>query len=173
MVDRDPLETLRRAWKDVQPPAPDHDAATDALVDDLRALWKRVEMPATEPRDFRRALRRKRRLQRLRDRAVLAAAAVLLFTLILVARNDAPNSRHAEEQLATGDNRAPAAPVSPLADPRVRTLAPEVQARPLAGGGLELRHGRVRLLLGGTTRTTIESHAPAAPIAAPAEEDSK
>lgn len=171
MTERDPIEALRSAWSELRAPAPDRDVATDALVDELRARWNELEVPAADPAAFRDALRRQRSVLRWRDRAVLAAAAALLVALVLVAREDEPLRPRTEEQLAV--NLPPEVPIGPPADSRVRPMSPEVQARPLDDGRLELRHGRVRLVLGGHSRTTIESHDTTAQPAVNAEEDSK
>ncbi|MCA8978699.1 MAG: hypothetical protein H6831_02720 [Planctomycetes bacterium] len=173
MVDRDPLDALRDAWKDVRPPAPDRDPATDALVDDLSALWKRVETPEPDADSFRLALRHRGTVRRWRDRAVLAAAASLLVALTIVASHSVRRAPRHEEQLAAHEHPAPVELAAQLADPRVRTLTEGVRARTLDDGELELRHGRVRLVLGGWSRTTIEPLEPAARPAANSEEDSK
>lgn len=173
MVDRDPLDDLRAAWNEVVPPAPDHDSATDALVDDLRAVWRSVEAPVSDPRDLQLALRRRERSRSGRDRATLIAAAALLFALILVAVDAAPNAHRTEEHLAVGEPAPPIAAESPAHDPRVHSLSTAVRARALEGGKLELRHGRVRLLLGGDANTIIESPEQAAPSAEDTEEESE
>jgi len=152
MVDRDPIDDLRAAWGAVTPPPPDCDAQTAALVDDLRAVWNTLEVPESSPNALRLRLQLRARASRLRDRATLAAAASLLIALVVSALH-AGSERRPEDQLATHELTEPAAP-DVAADPRVRYLAPEVRASMAQDGAVELRHGRVRLLLGGGTTTT-------------------
>ena len=174
MSDRDPIDALRDAWNELTPPAPDHDTATDALVDDLRAAWKQVEAPISDPRDLQLALRRRSRARVWRDRATLVAAASLLVALVLVARGGSSSHQRAGEQLAVGEpTPEPIAVVPVPVDSRVHKLDAEVRARALEDGTLELKHGRVRLLLGGRSTTNIHPIESAAQPAVNAEEETK
>jgi len=174
MSDRDPIDALRDAWNELTPPAPDQDATTDALVEDLRAAWNQVEAPLADPGDLQLALQRRARVRVWRDRATLVAAASLLIALILVASGGTAGQRRTGEELAVGSPTPTDVEVAPqVADPRVRKLNPEIRARALEDGTLELKHGRVRLLLGGQSNTVFESHESAAQPAANAEEESK
>jgi hypothetical protein len=177
MSDHDPLDALRDAWNELSPPAPDHDAATDALVDDLRAAWAALEAPVSDPRDLRIALRRRERARRWRDRSTLVAAASLLVALVLVARGDWTADRHGEDQIAVGGTEPHDEPLeqppTPAPDSRVHPLGGEVRARALDDGTLELKHGRVRLLLGGRSTTNIHPQESAASPAVNAEEETK
>lgn len=183
MVDRDPLEILRAAWVEVEPPPADRDAATDALVDDLRAAWRGIETPSPDPRHFHAALRERRRAKKWCDRAILAAAASLLFALIITARRAPSRADRASEEVAAHNAISPDDAVRDETlrddhprvadDSRIRRLDPAIRARALENGDIELRHGRVRLLLGGRTNTIIETPEPTAQSAANDEEESQ
>ena len=161
MVDRDPLDELRAAWVAVTPPSPDSDPQTDALVEDLRAIWDKLEVPDVSPHAVRPRLQMRARATRLRDRAVLTAAASLLIALVFSALQRSDVRRAPGEQLATHETTPDVQP-----DARLRRLSPSVQATIEDDGSLELRHGRVRLVLGGTqTITTTTRNEVALPAA--------
>lgn len=51
MPEHDPMDALRRAWKDLRPPEPaedlkDADPTTRMVLERLQAAWQRVEPPA-------------------------------------------------------------------------------------------------------------------------------
>jgi len=192
MSDYDPLDALHAAWNEVQPPAPDVDDATDALMNDLRAVWDDVDAPVVQPDELRELMRLRDRSALWRDRAVLAAAASLIFALVLGALSVDRTQRGESDQVAVNDLDGPFEQTSSeglqsedngrsrdqddragsvAQSSQVRYLAPEVSARSLDNGQFELRHGRVRLILGGNTIT--EEFEQVAEVATKAEKEPK
>ena len=192
MSDYDPLDALHAAWNEVQPPAPDVDDATDALMNDLCAVWDDVDAPVVQPDELRELMRLRDRSALWRDRAVLAAAASLIFALVLGALSVDRTQRGESDQVAVNDLDGPFEQTSSeglqsedngrsrdqddragsvAQSSQVRYLAPEVSARSLDNGQFELRHGRVRLILGGNTIT--EEFEQVAEVATKAEKEPK
>jgi hypothetical protein len=123
----DPLDQLRDAWDALRPPVPDAqpDARTRAALDWTRAAWRALEAPVAAPRRGAPAW----------PFALAGALAAAAFALWVGARPD--DARRSEDgaRVAVGDRLDP-------------DLAPEgVPVRVLADGAVELRRGRVRLIL--------------------------
>ncbi len=184
MSARDPLEDLRAAWRDVEAPAPDEDAGTDALVASLRAAWREsaggaagderaIDERTGDEHTERALVRARSRLEHRarfavwRERAVLAAAGLLLCALVFAATVGPDLARRDHELAANETGRAstngdandgdavestaPTAPTAPTG--RTRRLDDAARGRALESGALELTRGRVRLVLGGGTTT--------------------
>ena len=121
---KDPAHELRKLWQQLEAPAPDGpgDEATKAAVAWAQAAWKSMapEAPQSRPRQRPRP---KLLLPVLLPIAASAAALMLWIGL---------------------DQRTPK-PVPPA--PTSLTASAPAHPRPIADGSLELRRGRVRLIL--------------------------
>lgn len=193
------IEDLRAAWRDVEAPAPDEDAGTDALVASLRAAWResaggaaegeraKVE-PAIDERTERALVRARLRLEHRarfavwRERAVLAAAGLLLCALVFaatvgpdLARRDPELAANDTDRASTNGDASDGDAADPTVDPtapttatdRTRRLDDAARGRALESGALELTRGRVRLVLGGgTTTVTTTTDEPSSSAAA-------
>ena len=127
----DPLEEVRRAWFELEAPEPDAaqaDLETLAALDWIRAAWSELEAPALAEDQHRPPVPN----LRARSKQLLALAAALVAALVLgTLQQQASRSTPSKE--------------TPLAD--VTAQLEPVQVTPLGDGELELRRGRVRLVL--------------------------
>ncbi|MGK0219967.1 MAG: ferric-dicitrate binding protein FerR (iron transport regulator) [Planctomycetota bacterium] len=120
----DPTNELQRLWQQLEAPAPDGpgDEATQASVAWAQAAWKTIT-PA--PRAPKLRLRPRRQLRPLLLMPVAAAAAALLIWIGLDRRATKP-TQPSQTSL---------------------TASAPMRAHPISDGSLELRRGRVRLIL--------------------------
>lgn len=148
----DPLEEIRRAWSELEAPEPEAaqaDPETLAALGWMRAAWAELEAPALSKGTQRPTILPEPVLDgpapgpnlRARSKELLALAAALVTALVLGAL----------QQRASRSTR----PIeTPLAG--VTAQLEPVQVTPLGDGELELRRGRVRLVLI-NTNTNVET----------------
>lgn len=139
----DPLDELRRAWSELEAPEPDAaqaDPQTLAALGWMRGAWAELEAPAL-PESLQRPPAQPGPVQdrpaparglRARSQELLALAAALVTALVLGAL----------QQRASRSTRSIETPLAGV----TAQLEP-VQVTPLGDGELELRRGRVRLVL--------------------------
>jgi hypothetical protein len=141
VAERDPLDALRAAWRELEPPRPDaeleeRERETEAAVEWLRAAWRKASpAPARAPWRLRLVQRRARLV-----RTTLAVAAVLAAVLAirgaLVPADESP-----VEWTSAYDLASRADDVAPVPAPSAAELVASSATH------VELRAGNVRLIL--------------------------
>ena len=134
------LESLRQDWRELDPRAPDvglerPDELTAASVEWMRSAWEQLEAPSDA------ALARRRATASRRSFAAALAAAAAIAALLWLARADTD---------APGDDEALAEappPYERVEPPEPAPMVASIRPRLRADGSVELRSGKVRLIL--------------------------
>ena len=151
----DPLDDLKRAWRELDPPAPDddldrQDSETRAVVNWMKTAWDELEPPAVSAPTAT--------LTRFPDRRQLLRVAALILATIgigwIIAASEKPSTDAIREPERTGIERTEA--VEENTGPNEGNEMAAIEAE-IGDQGIVMRSGAVRLILLDTSATKTQS----------------